>query len=67
MENCLDRRVHGTMLDGESNPMAKLTQQTVDEMRSHREQYKTPYYKLAKMFDVSTMTAFRAATNRSWK
>lgn len=66
-ENSDDKVLHGTMGFGEKNPMAILTREKVDEMRSIREIENKPYYKLAKDFGVSTMTAFRAVTLRTWK
>lgn len=66
-ENAKDMISHGTKLLGEKNPMAKLTAKQVQQLREKREATKMPFYKLAKEFNVSTMTAFRAATMRSWK
>ncbi len=66
-DNCQDMILHGNALVGEKNPMAKLTEDQVEQIRCKREKTKMPYYKLAKEFNVSTMTAFRAATKRSWK
>lgn len=66
-ENSDDKQRHGTVAFGEANPNSKLTAVEVAEMRRLREERKTPYYKLAKEFNVSTMTAFRAATGRNWK
>lgn len=65
-ENSMDMRKHGTVLYGSKNPMAKLTAEEVEAMRAKREMEGTPYYQLAEIFNVSTMTAFRAATRRSW-
>jgi HNH endonuclease len=66
-ENSADKALHGTMQFGESNPMAKLTSEKVQQMRLMRQQNNTPYYRLAEAFGVSTMTAFRATTGRAWK
>ena len=66
-DNSQDMIIHGNVLIGEKNPMAKLTKKEVEQMRMTREKLKTPYYKIAKMHGVSTMTAFRAVTQRSWK
>lgn len=44
----------------------KLTNQQVIKIRQHRQQYHTPFSKLAKMYGVSTMTVYRAATGKSW-
>ena len=65
-ENNLDKKRHGTSPDGERNPMAVLTREIVGRMRSIREQHGTPFHKIAKDFGVSTMTAFRAITQRAW-
>ena len=67
LDNSKDMLAHGNALFGVKNPMAKLTQEQVVLLRQKREETKMPYYKLAKQFGVSTMTAFRAATKRSWK
>lgn len=67
IENARDKFLHGTVGAGERNSMAKLTSEQVKKIRELRQQNNTPYYKLAKQFNVSTMTAFRAATQRSWK
>jgi hypothetical protein len=66
-ENGQDRYVHGTVLFGERNPMARLTQEQVDAMRAMRRQHNTPYYQLGSLFNVSTMTALRAVKEISWK
>lgn len=67
VDNSQDMILHGNGLFGVKNPMAKLTQEQVFLLRQKREKTKMPYYKLAKEFGVSTMTAFRAITQRSWK
>ena len=66
-DNHQDMILHGTRLTGRKNPMAKLTDEQVQQLREKREATKLPFYKLAEEFNVSTMTAFRAATMRSWK
>lgn len=66
-ENSRDTIRHGNTCTGEKNGMAKLTTEKVNALRKMREEQGTPYYKLAKLFSVSTMTAFRAATKRSFK
>jgi hypothetical protein len=66
-ENARDKILHGTYGSGQKNSMAKLTEKQVNTMRSIREKLKTPYHEIAKMYGVSTMTAFRAVTKRSWK
>lgn len=66
-ENSADMVRHRTRMYGERNPMAVLTQDAVDRMRSIRAMQKTPYYVIARDFGVSTMTAFRAVTGRAWQ
>ena len=66
-ENSDDKVLHGTMGFGEKNPMAILTREKVEQMRSIRASENKPYYKIAKDFGVSTMTAFKAVTLRAWK
>lgn len=66
-ENHADKARHGTAPNGERNPASKLTHEIVSEMRDRRKKYKTPYYKLAEQFNVSTMTAYRAVTMQSWR
>ena len=44
----------------------KLSDEDVKLMRLVRETEKTPYAKLAKRFGVSTMTAHRAVSGKSW-
>ena len=65
-ENHADKLKHGTSPKGERNPMAKLTQQIVSEMREQRAKYGTPFYRIAKQYGVSTMTAYRAVTKQAW-
>lgn len=50
---------------GEKNPSAKLTNEEVLEMRKLFDDGMSPK-EIAKEFGVSVMTAFRAATKRSW-
>lgn len=66
-ENANDKILHGTNGAGEKNSMAKLSASDVEKMRNIRDTEKTPFYKIAKQFNVSTMTAFRAVTQRSFK
>lgn len=65
-ENNQDKLRHGTSPKGEKNPMAKLNHKIINEMIKTREETKFSYKKLAKLFNVSTMTAFRAVNKRSW-
>lgn len=66
-QNSQDKELHGTVGFGEKNPMAKLTSQQVFEMRKIRSETGRPYYKIARDFNVSTMTAYRAITGQSWR
>lgn len=67
LENQQDRYAHGTVLYGERNPMAKLTADQVQRMKEIRSAENTPYYRIGPMFGVSTMTAYRAIKEISWK
>lgn len=66
-ENERDKILHGTSPVGERNPMAKLTFFDVERMRDLRKSSGDSYAKIAKRFGVSTMTAFRAVTEKSWR
>jgi hypothetical protein len=66
-QNSEDRELHGTVCYGEKNPMAKLDQSQVLEMRKIRSETGMPYHKIAENFNVSTMTAYRAITKQSWR
>ena len=66
-ENLADMHKHKTVLTGTKNPMAKLTEDAAASMRLIREQDGFPYHFIAKIFGVSTMTAYRAINYRSWK
>ena len=66
-ENAADKLNHGTNTSGIKNPMAKLTPEKVLQMRKCREQTGLAYKNIAKNFNISTMTAFRAVTGRAWK
>jgi hypothetical protein len=64
-ENESDKAKHGK-LKGEGNAMAKLTQKRVEQMRAYRANTGDSYQKIASMFEVSAMTAYRAITRQSW-
>lgn len=66
-ENSQDKERHGTATRGEKNPGAKLKAEAVREMRRMRAEHGTPFYKLAEMHGVSTMTAYRATVGHTWK
>ena len=63
--NHKDKLAHGTATIGEQHPMRKLNDQTVFAMRARRAEGAS-ITQLANEFRVSRMTAFRAATGRSW-
>lgn len=63
--NHRDKNDHGTATIGERHPMAILDDRTVLEMRKRRSEGASATV-LAREFNVSRMTAFRAATGRSW-
>lgn len=65
-ENIDDKTLHGTQPIGESNAMAVLTDALVVEMRAHRKSTGDSYSKIGVMYSVSTMTAYRAVTGKSW-
>jgi hypothetical protein len=66
-ENAYDKVGHGTVATKEKNPMAKLKSEQVQVMREIRATTGLSFKKISKQFSVSTMTAFRAITQRSWK
>ncbi len=66
LENAADTKAHGRTGKGERNPMAVLTDEKVRQMRQVRKDSEKPYHLIAKDFGVSTMTAFRAVTQRAW-
>ena len=65
-QNSADQRRHGTTRNGENNPMARLTQKNVLDMRQRRALTGDSYAAIARDFSVSTMTAYRAITKQSW-
>lgn len=54
-------------INGEKNPQAKLTAELVSSMRLMRNETNLSFKKLAKIFNVSTMTAYRACVGISWR
>ena len=64
-ENSYHKVLHGTLCVGESNPMSVLTDSAVVQMRQQRESG-LPYHRIAKLHNISTMTAYRAVTGQSW-
>lgn len=65
VDNHADKTLHGTSVIGERHPMAKLTEETVRAMRQRVAEGAAPSAIYAE-FGVSRMTAYRAATGRSW-
>lgn len=49
------------------SPWASLTAEQVREMRKIRQEQGTPYYRLADLFGVTTMTAYNASTGRTYR
>src|SRR5581483_2532675 len=56
-----------TPMYGEQNAQSKLTAADVAEMKRIRAETGMPYWKLAQMFGVVTMTAQRACVGTSWR
>lgn len=65
-QNNMDKLEHGTAPNGEKNPMAKLRASEVMEMREIRRATGSPFHAIAKKFNVSPMTAYRAITGQCW-
>ena len=53
-------------LYGEANPMSRLTEDKVKQMRFIRNQENRSFKSIALQFGVSTMTAYRAITGKAW-
>lgn len=51
---------------GEEHPGSKLTQEQVNKMRDIRDKTSLSYQKLGVMFNVTTMTAYRACKGINW-
>jgi hypothetical protein len=64
--NHADKRDHGTSFAGERHPMAKLDEATVLAMRKRVAEGAAPTTLWKEFPEVSLMTAYRAATGRSW-
>ena len=64
--NHLDKRVHGTDHGGANNPMAKLTQEEVDEIRASYVPRKVTYPMLAEKYGVSRHTIVNIITRYTW-
>jgi len=64
-ENHADKKLHGTTSAGERHHGAKLTDQLVTALRARRMQGAT-FTTLSQEFNVTRMTAHRAATGQSW-
>lgn len=54
-------------LNGELNPMAKLTSEDVEKMKNIRKSTAMSFNKIAKIMGISTMTVYRACTGKSWR
>jgi hypothetical protein len=66
-QNNADKIAHGTTTAGERNPMSKLNHSDVLEMRRLRNGSGASFAAIASDFGVSTMTAHRAITGKSWR
>lgn len=64
--NHADKRLHGTSRQGERHPFSVLTESAVLDMRSLRQSTGASFSSIAKKFNVSTMTAYRAVTAQTW-
>lgn len=60
------RKVNPAPRLGAENPAAKLSMESVRNMRRHRIKTGDSYAKIGKIFGVSNMTAFRTVTRKSW-
>jgi hypothetical protein len=65
-ENAYDKVSHGTAGFGEKNPMAKLTKNQVNEIRT-RVANGESQISMCSIFNVSPMTISRAVRKESWK
>jgi hypothetical protein len=65
-ENAADRLIHGTHVQGEKNPAAVLTADTVREIKSRLDagEYGT---KLAREYGMSFSTIYRIRSGANWK
>lgn len=54
-------------LNGELNPMAKLTLEDVEKMKNIRQSTGMSFKNIAEIMRISTMTAYRACTGKSWR
>jgi len=61
-----DRIGHGTNLAGSTNPMSKLTEQNVLDMRRMRRAGCTYQY-IADAFNISLMTSYNACIGKTWQ
>lgn len=59
-------RISNRPQPGESNPMSRLTNKQVLDMRSLRLSRGLSYKKIGQKFGVAAMTAYRAITGQSW-
>lgn len=68
-ENCLMKRDHGTMYEGERNHFAKLTEKEVLEIRRicRPRDKKHGYRPLAKKYNVHERTIWWIVSGRGWK
>ena len=65
--NNLDKKKHGTSSEGERNSQAKLTEDTVREMRFLRESKGLTFKQIADVFNVCAQTAHQICVGKSWE
>lgn len=65
-ENCEDQLVHNTRYMGDRHWAAKLSMQSIVQMKALRRSGAT-FKSIAQQFGVSTMTAHRAINDQSWR
>lgn len=65
-QNALDRAERGRNSPGETNGMARLTEDIVREIRQFHESNKVTYQKLADRFGISVTLAFNIVKGHRW-
>lgn len=62
--NASDRHLHGTHAKGESNPMAKYSEEEVSQIK--KDLLTTPQYKVAEKWNIPKSTVRGIAQGKSW-
>ena len=65
-ENELDKRRHGTALQGERHPQAKLTEADVAEIRTLRSTFGQPLQTIATSYGVTPTTISYIVNRKTW-